>query len=141
MSGAINDYDREVLAIIKRFKAHIVSKDINANTLTHYLSTNLKTVKRIQAALEERFPEAELNQQKVAIVSAIGSDMQVPGLLAKSVQAVAKNNISVLAVHQSMRQVDIQFVIDEADYDLAVKSLHEDLIEVHDHGLAICVAS
>jgi aspartate kinase len=141
MAGSIHDYDREVLAIIKRFKAHIVSKDINANTLTHFLSTNLKTVKRIQDAIAKRFNDAELNQQKVAIVSAIGSDMKIPGILAKTVQAVASNNISVLALHQSMRQVDMQFIVNESDYAATVKSLHEALVEVHDHGRAICLAS
>lgn len=141
MAGNIHDYDHEVLATIKRFKAHIVSKDINANTITHFLSTNLKTVKRIRAALEERYPDAEFNQQKVAIVSAIGSDMQIPGILAKTVQAVASRDVSVLAVHQSMRQVDMQFIVQESDYDQAVKSLHESLVEIHDHGRAICLAS
>jgi aspartate kinase len=141
MAGSVHDYDSEVLAIIKRFKAHIISKDINANTITHFLATNLKTVKRIQTAVEERFPGAELNQRKVAIVSAIGSDMQIPGILAKAVQAVARNNISVLAVHQSMRQVDMQFIVSESDYEATVKSLHAALVEVHDHGRAICLAS
>lgn len=141
MAGSIHDYDGEVLAIIKRFKAPIVSKDMNANTLTHFLSTNLKTVKRIQTALEARFPDAELNQQKVAIVSAFGSDMQIPGILSKAVQAVASQNISLLAVHQSMRQVDMQLIVSEADYDATVKSLHQALVEVHDHGRAICLAS
>ena len=140
MAGSIHDYDQEVLAIIKRFKAHIISKDINANTLTHFLSTNLKTVKRIQSAVEKCFPDAELNQQKIAIVSAVGSDMQIPGILAKAVKAVADSNISVLAVHQSMRQVDMQFVVRESDYDATVKSLHSVLVEVHDHGCAICPA-
>ena len=141
MAGSMHTYDREVVTVIERFKAHIVSKDTNANTITHYLSTNLKTVKRIQTALEKRFPEAELNQQKVAIVSAIGSDMQIPGILAKTVQAVACENISVLAVHQSMRQVDMQFVVNAVDYDNTIKSLHAALVEIHDHGLAICLAS
>ncbi len=140
MAGQIHDYDRELLAMIKRYRAHIVAKDINANTITHFLSTNLKTVKRIVAEMEQRFPDAEFNQQKVAIVSAIGSDMQVPGILAKTVKALADNNISVLAVHQSMRQVDMQFIVSEADYDLTVKSLHASLVEVHDHGRAICLA-
>lgn len=140
MAGSIHDYDREILAIVKRFNAHIVSKDVNANTITHFLSTNLKTVKRIQAALEKKFPESELNQQKVAIASAIGSDMQVPGILAKTVQAVADSGISVLAVHQSMRQVDMQFVVKETDYEETIKSLHSTLIEVHSHGRAICLA-
>jgi aspartate kinase len=141
MAGNIQQVDQDILRILQRFKAHIVSKDINANTITHYLSTNLKTVKRIRTALEEHFDEAEIKQQKVAIVSAIGSDMQVPGILAKTVKALADQNISVLAMHQSMRQVDMQFLINESDYDQAIKSLHGCLVEVHDHGDAICLAS
>jgi aspartate kinase len=140
MVGNTPDYEREVVAIILRFKGHIVSKDMNANTITHYLSVNLKTVKRIRAAIEQRFPEAEINQRRVAIVSAIGSDLQIPGILAKTVQAIASRNINVLAIHQSMREVDMQFIVDESDYDEAVKSLHAALVEVHDHGQAICLA-
>lgn len=141
MAGNIQQVDQDILAIIQRFRGHIVSKDINANTITHYLSTNLKTVKRIRRALEEHFDEAEIKQQKVAIVSAIGSDMQVPGILAKTVKALADKNISVLAMHQSMRQVDMQFLVNESDYDQAIRSLHSCLVEVHDHGDAICLAS
>jgi len=137
MSGSVDEYDREILSFIRRFRAHVVSKDINANTVTHYLYTNLKTIKRVRSALETRYPDAEINQTKVAIVSAIGSNMHVPGILAKAVTALADSNISVLAVHQSMRQVDMQFAINEDDYDLAVKSLHRCLVEVHDHGRAI----
>jgi aspartate kinase len=141
MAGNIPQVDQDILRIIQRFKAHIVSKDINANTITHYLSTNLKTVKRIRTVLEDHFDEAEIKQQKVAIVSAIGSDMQVPGILAKTVKALADQNISVLAMHQSMRQVDMQFLVNEGDYEQAIKSLHSCLVEVHDHGDAICLAS
>lgn len=141
MAGNLHDYDRELVAIIKRFKAHTVSKDINANTITHFLSTNLKTVKRIRAVIEGHYPEAEVNQQKVAIVSAIGSDMQIPGILAKAIQALANKNISVLALHQSMRQVGMRFIVNESNYDDTVKSLHTALVEIHDHGRAICLAS
>lgn len=140
MAGNIDQYDRDILATIQRFHAHIISKDINANTITHYLSTNLKTVKRICGVLEEAFSDAEITQRKVAIVSAIGSDMQVPGMLAQAVTALAEKNISVLAMHQSMRQVDMQFVIEEDDYASAIKALHGQLVEIHDHGRAICLA-
>lgn len=141
MAGNYSRCDRTILEVIDRFRGHVISKDINANTVTHYLSTNLKTVKRICKVLEETFPEAEINQREVAIVSAIGSDMQVPGLLAKTVAALAEQDISVLAMHQSMRQVDMQFVISEEDWEDAIRSLHRHLVEVHDHGRAICLAS
>jgi len=140
MMGSVDQYDRDILATIKQYKGDIVTKDINANTITHYLSTNLKTVKRIQAALEKIYPDAEYTVRKVAIVSAIGSNMKVPGLLAKAVAAIAEANISVLAMHQSMRQVDMQFILEESDYDQAVQSLHCALVEVHNHVHAICLA-
>lgn len=43
----------------------------------------------------------------------------IPGILAKALQAVAN----------------------EVDYDATIKSLHAALVEVHDHGRAICLAS
>ncbi|GAB1257571.1 aspartate kinase [Aurantivibrio plasticivorans] len=141
MSGNITRYDGEILSLIKRFRAQIVSKDMNANTITHYLSTSLKMVKRIRRELEKAFPDAEINQRQVAIVSAFGSDMKISGLLAKAVASLAERDINVLAVHQPMRQVDMQFVIDEDDFDRAVKALHAALVEIHDHGAAICLAS
>lgn len=141
MANAIATYDPQIVAIIQRFKARIMAKDINANTVTHYLAANLKTIKRIVTAIKEHFSEAEVSHQEVSIVSAIGSDMQVPGILAKTVGALAEGNISVLAFHQSMRQVDMQFVISESDYETAIKSLHKCLVEVHEHGMAICSAN
>jgi aspartate kinase len=140
MIGDVAEYDRELLSLIGRFKGHVVTKDVNANTITHYLGANLKIVKRIREKIAERFPEASLQVRKVALVSVIGSDMKVPGMLSKTVTALANANISVLAMHQSMRQVDIQFVVDESDYENAVKRLHSALVEVHDHGEAICAA-
>jgi aspartate kinase len=140
MMGNIDRFDSGILAILARFKAYVVSKDMNANTITHYIAANLKTVKRIREALAEQYPGAEINARKVAVVSAIGSDMTVPGMLAKAVSALADANISILAMHQSIRQVDMQFVIAEDDYDLAVQRLHRCLIEVHNHGVAICAA-
>lgn len=141
MTSKLSEYDHEIVGVLKRFNLNFIAKDVNANTITHYLNTNLKTIKRLIKALQAVYPEAEFSQRKVAIVSAIGSDMQVPGILAKTVSALAKRNISVLAIHQAMRQVDMQFVIDESDYEESIISLHQCLVEVHDHGRAICLAS
>ncbi|WP_372865191.1 aspartate kinase [Spongiibacter sp.] len=140
MVGSLWQYEQKILSAISRFKATVITKDINANTITHYLGTSLKTVKRIVKAVNEEFETAEVSTRKVAVVSAIGSDMKVPGMLAKTVSALASADISILAMHQSMRQVDMQFVINEDDYEAAVANLHRCLVEVHDHGEAICVA-
>jgi aspartate kinase len=140
MTGIFDEYDTEFLKQVRRFRAYIVSKDVNANSITHYLRANLKTIKRIGNALKEVFPEAEIDQQKIAIVSAIGSDMNITGILAKAVNALADANINVLSMHQTMRQVDMQFIVKEDDYTTAIQSLHKRLVEVHEHGSAIKLA-
>ena len=140
MMGSMTSYDRTINDIIARFKGSVVTKDINANTITHFIANNLKTVKRIRSVICETYPDCDIQVRKVAVVSAIGSDMKVPGMLSRAVAALARSGISVLAVHQSMRQVDMQFVINESDYESAVKSLHNALVEVYDHGEAICAA-
>ncbi len=141
MVANIDLHDTQIMALIRRYRAHIIAKDMNANTITHYLSGNLKTIKRIISELEKRYPDAEIRQTKVSIVSAIGSDLRVTGLLSKAVAALSADNIGVQAVHQSMRQVDIQFVVQESDFEKAIKALHACMVEVHDHGSAIRLAN
>lgn len=131
MMGA-NRYDSIIVKAIHQHRARIITKDLNANTITHFLDTGLGKIKRIIADLEEEFPNAEFQARKVAIVSAIGSDMKISGMLSRTVRALADARVDVLAIHQSMRQVDIQFVVDEDDYEAAVRSLHAGLIEADD---------
>lgn len=132
--------DRRILDVLSRFKVRFMAKDTNANTITHYVGSTLKHVKRVVKALQEEFPNAELSTRKVALVSAIGSDMKVPGILARSVKALADEKISILAMHQCMRQVDMQFVVDEDDYEKTIVALHGVLIEPHNHEYAIVAA-
>ncbi|MFD2231987.1 aspartate kinase [Alkalimarinus sediminis] len=141
MTGNISEYDHAIITRLKQYNVSTIAKDINANTITHYVDADSSNLKQMTAQLKKHYPDAEINQKNVAIVSAIGSDMQVPGMLSKTVNALAEQKISILAIHQSMRQVDMQFIIDENDYEVAIKSLHRCLVEVHDHGRAICLAS
>ncbi|EED34335.1 aspartate kinase [Luminiphilus syltensis NOR5-1B] len=141
MVGAITKYDQAILKVLERYRVRVVSKDINANTITHFVACNLKTLKRVVLELNEVLPGAEIDQQQVAIVSAIGSDMKIKGVLARTTLALAEAGVTVSAVHQSRRQVDMQFVVAEKDYDAAVSALHAKLVEVEDHGRAIALAS
>ncbi|MDH7944477.1 aspartate kinase [Pseudohongiella sp. SYSU M77423] len=140
MVGDLSHYEKQFLGQITRYKAQVINKDLNANTITHYLSANLKTVKRIQASLADLFPGAEINVRKVCIVSAIGSDLKIPGMLARTAKALADAGVDIQGVHQCMRQVDMQFVLDEDDFETAIKAMHEQLVEVYNHGRAIKLA-
>jgi aspartate kinase len=128
MVGATG-WDSEILALMERFRIPVVTKDVNANSITHYVDASLKKVKRLTRFVEERFPSALVKVRKVALVSAIGSDLDVPGLLAHCVGELSRAELNILAVHQNMRAVDIQFVLEESDYEAAVRALHECVIE------------
>lgn len=132
--------ETEVLALLRRHQLAVITKDMNANSLTWYVQQDLKRVRRVVTELEERYDSAETEVRRVCMVSVIGSDMQVPGVLAKATAALSKAEIPVLALHQSLRQVDIQFILDESHYEPAVRALHGQLIEPLNHGVAICAA-
>ncbi|WP_298451160.1 aspartate kinase [uncultured Marinobacter sp.] len=132
--------DRRILDILSRFKVRFMAKDTNANTITHYVGSTLKHVKRVVSALKDEFPNGEISTRKVAVVSAIGSDIKIPDILVRSVKALAEEKINVLAMHQCMRQVDLQFVVDEDNYEKAIIALHGALVEPHNHGYAIVAA-
>ncbi|CAG9296437.1 aspartate kinase [Celerinatantimonas diazotrophica] len=141
MTGNQLHYERSLLNLIDRFNMTFIAKDSNANTITHYLQGSLKQLKRLTNVIEQEYPEALINQQKVALVCAIGSDLQATGILARTTASLTRNNIAIKAVHQSPREVDIQFIVHHDDYQSATQCLHQCLVEIHDHGRAICLAS
>jgi aspartate kinase len=111
--------------ILDRYKLRTVTRESNANSITYYLATSQKIVKRIERELGAEFPAARVTVRRVAVVAAIGSNLDVAGLLSRCVTALADAEINVLAVHQSMRAVDIRFVVAEADLAAATCALHD----------------
>ncbi|MDX1474196.1 MAG: ACT domain-containing protein, partial [Reinekea sp.] len=127
----------EIQKLVMEFNVPLLAKEHNANTVTLYLDTGLKVVKRIQARLERHFPNAEMSSRKVAMVSVIGSDMNVPGILASLSTALAAKNINIMAIYQSIRQVDVRIVIEEDHYEMTIAALHEALIEEHRYTVSV----
>ncbi|MDY0131355.1 MAG: aspartate kinase [Desulforegulaceae bacterium] len=130
----VGQYDRDfiVTELFKNSKIRYVAKNLNANTITHYVTASLEKINKLINGIEEKYPSAEVSVKKVAMVSAIGSNMSIPGFLAAAAKALYEKGINVLAVHQSMRQVDMQFIVNEKDFDKAVLVLHRELIEKTD---------
>lgn len=124
----VKGYDAAILETLKRHSVRVVTKTSNANTIVHYLAGSLKAVHRVVNDLRESFGSARVTTRKVAIVSAIGSDLNVAGLTALAVGALADAGVEVLGVHQLIRNVDILFILAEEDYDNAVIALHGALI-------------
>jgi aspartate kinase len=122
-------YDAAILGALTRHGAWIVSKSSNANTITHYVATDAATITRIIADLQDKYPDAAISAQPVAMVAAIGSDIARPGLVSDALMALGRVGIDVIAMQHQIRNVDVQFIIDCAGFDRAVIALHKALIE------------
>ena len=79
--------------------------------------------------MRKAFPEANIKTKKVAIVSAIGSNMKIPGFLHKSAKSLSDVGINILAFDQCMRQVNMQFIIERKNFEKAQIALHRELVE------------
>lgn len=133
-------HDVEISSLLKQLKLYILNKDSDANSITYYVCGSRKLINRAARLIEERYPAAEVTMHNVAVVSAIGSNLKVKGILARTVAALAEAGISIQAVHQSIRQVEMQLVVNEDDYSAAVAALHRALIEPENHRGVIAAA-
>ncbi|MFO7962651.1 MAG: aspartate kinase [Desulfobacterales bacterium] len=123
------NHDLEMLKHFSNLKIRYLAKDTNANTLTHYVDEPLSTIQKLADVIQESFPTADIMIKRVSLVSAIGSNMGDSGVFPRAVSALNSAGIPILAVHKCMRDIDIQFVIEEDDFENGVRVLHKILVE------------
>lgn len=122
-------YRKRMNELVQDSRLQVLTKDYNANTVTFYLKGTKRRVNWLMDKLQKAYPNAEIGVEKVALVSAIGSNMKVPGLLQQAAAALSDAKVNILSVHQALRQVDMMFLVQDQDYSTAVKALHQQLIE------------
>ncbi|MBN1863524.1 MAG: aspartate kinase [Victivallales bacterium] len=122
-------YDLDLLQCLARHKISYIAKNTNANTITHYVSEKSKGVNNCIKEIRRVFPGAQVRIEKVAIVSAIGNNMKIPGFLYKAAKALSDEGINILALDQCMRQVNMQFVISRENFKKAQIAMHHELVE------------
>lgn len=130
MIGQQMDFETKMIEALKRFNLRSIGKDLNANSITHYVACTLRTAKRLTEVLATTFPDAVVESRKVAFVCAVGTDLDMSGILARCAAALADAGIPVLSASQPLRGVDARFVVDDEYYALAVKALHASVIRL-----------
>ena len=73
--------------------------------------------------LEKAFEKVTV--ENVAMVCLLGSNMDQPGLLAKSANALASNDINIISAGFALRKVNIQFLIAREHFKTAIVALNE----------------
>ncbi len=122
-------YDYRLLKHLYECRISYIAKNTNANTITHYVSETDKSVPECIRRIRKEFPGAKIKTRKVALVSAMGSNMKIPGFMSKAAEALAGAGINILAVDQCMRQVNMQFIVERRKCKEAQAALHKGLVE------------
>lgn len=125
----VKGYDAAILKALTRHDVWIVSKTSNANTITHYVNGTLKSMQRVEKEILTAYPAAEIRIRKVALVSAVGSNLSGLQVPRRGLNALAEAGIDPIAVQDSGRHVDTQFIVATEQMAKTVKVLHAALVE------------
>jgi aspartate kinase len=129
MVGCVDNVSYELMQIITDTRVKLVGKEMNANSMTYYLTGSSEALNQVLYKTEKRFPNAKIKGRMVALLSAIGSQFDTNQALAKGVLALMEKNITPIAVHSSVRNVNVQFVVDDDEYQPSICALHEVFFE------------
>ena len=89
--------------------------DLDKATTTLELSLLGKVIKQINV------------NDDVAVIAVVGSGMRgIKGVAAKVFGAVAKRGVNVIMIAQGSSELNLAFVVNESDCDLAVRALHDE---------------
>jgi len=120
-------YDRSIMETFEKNNVSYILKATNANSITQVIWEEDLS----ELLLDElRGKYYEVTVKPVALVCTLGTNIAQPGIIAKATAALAANNINVDALSQSLKQVNMQFVIAREDYRKAVVALHDALCAV-----------
>ncbi len=120
----VKGYDAAILDVLTRHDIYIVSKSSNANTITHYVDASLKSIRRAERDLKDRYPTADLTVRALAVVSVIGRDLSGLRILSRGLDALDGAGIEVIAAQQNTRRVDVQFIVPRDALEDAIRAIH-----------------
>jgi aspartate kinase len=117
-------FDMKIMEIFYRHGVSYILKSTNANCITMVVWDTPK-LSALIAELRNKYDEIVV--KPVAMVCCMGTNIAVPGMLAKAAKALHEHRINVDAFSQSLRQVNMQFVIGRTQYKEAIIVLNEAL--------------
>ena len=115
-------FDLGIMEILQKYKVSYILKSTSANSITQVIwEKDMK--EEMQAELKAKYHQITI--VNCAIVCGLGTNISKPGVIAKATRAMAEKNINIMAMSQSLSQINIQFVINREDYKEAIIGLNE----------------
>ncbi len=117
-------FDLRMMQLIEKHNISYILKATNANSITMVIWEKDRT-ENLMSELKSTY--YEVTEKSVALVCALGTNIAKPGALAAATTALYNHGINVEAVSQSLKQVNMQFVIAKEDYKQAIIALNRSL--------------
>ena len=115
-------YDLKVMKILERHGVSYILKSTNANSNTMVAWDKSRVHKMLEELKDVVY---QLTVKPVAIVCAMGTNIAHPGFLYRGAKALADRNINIECFGQSLKQVNMQFVIAREHYADTVIALND----------------
>lgn len=129
MVGHCDQVSYDVMEIIREENVQLISKEMNANSITYYLDGKTASQDKVINRVEKLYPKAKITGEMVALISVIGSRIDSNQTMSKGMLALLDAEINPKAAHSSMRDVDVQYVVLDKFYHAAICALHACFIE------------
>ncbi len=117
-------FDMKIMEIFKRHNISYILKSTNANCITMVVWESPE-INSLVNELRDRFEE--VIAKPVAMVCCMGTNIALPGMMGRAANALHNHCINIEAFSQSLRQVNMQFVIKRDHYKEAIIALNEAL--------------
>ncbi|MFR9166479.1 MAG: aspartate kinase [Dysgonomonas sp.] len=117
-------FDLRIMTFFAKYEVSYILKSTNANSITMVVWDNYKSRELIKE-LDANFYQIVV--ERVAIVCVMGTNIAIPGFLYRAAKALYSKNINIESFGQSLRQVNMQFVMKREHYNDAVIALNEEL--------------
>lgn len=121
MVGSVGS-DLQIMQIFSKHNILYTFKATSANSISTVIwECNFN--KKFMSELEDNFEKVTV--EKVAMVCLLGSNMDEPGLLAKSAQALTEAGINIKSSGIALRKVNIQFLVAREHFKSAIIALNK----------------
>ncbi len=117
-------YDARIMSYFQQYGVSYILKSTNANSITIVVWEDDKSTELIKV-LKEVY--SHVTVMPAAIVSAMGTNIAIPGFLYRASKALYEEGINIESFAQSLMQVNMQFVISRERYEDAVIALNDAL--------------
>jgi aspartate kinase len=122
-------YDYSILSHFEKKNISYITKVASGNAITHFVSAKEKNIEECIEEIIASHPSARVSTKNVSIVSVIGSNLNTYGILAKTTKTLMDAKINILASIITMKQINHQYIIEEQEFEKALKLLHKGLVE------------